>query len=111
MVMAFAHVKTAVHIRLTMGDGTLAWLSELHSRLSALGDPVEYPIDVAQLVRGVAERGVGVDFDCLRTAAANEFRIALNPSEGLLRLMSALRTRDGNLELIDEAPSVAGGFE
>ena len=80
-----------------------AWLSELRSRLSAFADLVEKPINVVQLVSNFSQAASAFDFELLGAGRTSENRIILKPREAVIRLMTALRTFDGDHLHLSEA--------
>jgi hypothetical protein len=98
--------RSGDHERATMGEVRLGleqrpagWIAELAARLSALGELVPCPVDVAELIRGVPNVG-RVNVKRLPTDGASQVRIVLEPSEAVLGLLTALRARDGDGQFI-----------
>ncbi|MBB3020688.1 hypothetical protein FHR70_003774 [Microvirga lupini] len=86
-------------ITLTADAVSISFLDELNRRLTALSELVEKPVDLVELIRDIPRAASAFNFKSLPTGRAGEFRLVLEPCDGLLRLMAALRAsdREGNL--------------
>lgn len=73
-------------------EAALSWLAELRTWLSALGDLVEKPVEIVQLVRDLPRGAAAFHLESSPTGNADEYRLILKPSEALLGLMAAMRT-------------------
>jgi hypothetical protein len=80
--------------RVHFDEDALVWLSELPARISGFADLVEKPINIVQLIRDLPQAAAAFCFERLGTGRTSENRIVLKPSNGMLRLMAALRALD-----------------
>src|SRR6266508_4137886 len=94
-------------IKVTFDSCSMAWLHELHRRVSAFADLVEKPVDLLNLIRDLPRGAAAFDLECVRTPRTDDCRIVLKPCEAMLRFMTAMRAFDGDVEFIDDAPSLS----
>ena len=91
------------YCRITVDLQAITWLEELTTQISAFSKLVPSPIELIDLVRQIPNRAAAFSLKSEPTGHANEHRIVLKPSDGLIRLMTALRAFNGGRHYVDSS--------
>lgn len=90
------------HISLTVDEASTAWLADLNARLSAVLELAERPVEITRLVGDLPDGAAMFHTKTVPAGNAGEFRLILEPCDGLLALMAALRALDGECDRVGE---------